>query len=381
MRKLSIYLFLILFLSVNLKADTFSLSFFQNMTDNIFQNRYSTRDQLSYLNFYIDKNFSRFSLFSDGSYSYLFENPNLTYYLHDVGLDYLHPVNEKTALYFSLIGRGAFYRSDYDDFNFLSFNFLVAFKTYLSQTSILKSNYALEYKNYRYSLFDFVSHSLFVSFDTYFQTRTTIKSELNWGFKYFLHPYSSQEVILAEDSGGHHAGRKSYLFIPRTQFEGQGIHVFSLMGLIAQGIGGKLGFNISGMKQWTLSGENPFTSVEEFYMVENPSYDRFSWSGYQLGSQLTLLIPWNIELKMGYTMANKEFSGIESMNLDGEPLGVTREDKRKQFEARLEKNFPKFSLFFSYVYIDNNSNDPFFDWQGNFFAAGIEWNMFFGEKK
>ena len=80
-------------------------------------------------------------------------------------------------------------------------------------------------------------------------------------------------------------------------------------------------------------------------------------------------------------MANKEFPGIESMNLDEELLGMTREDKRRLFETRLEKNFPRFSLFLSYAYVDNNSNDPFFDWQGNFFSAGIEWNMLFGGRK
>jgi hypothetical protein len=381
MKKLSIYIFSILFLSVSLKADSFSFSFFQNMTDNIFQNTYSGRDQISQIGFYFDKDFSKVSIFTDGSYSYLFENPSLAYYLQDVGLDYIHPVSDKTALYFSLIGQGVFYRAGYEDFNYLSFNFLAAFKTYLSQESILKSNYSLEYKNFKYSLFDFVSHSFSVSFDRYFQTRTTLQSEINWGLKHYLHPYSSQEIILIEDSGGHHSGRRSYIFVPRTQSEGQSIQVFSFTGLIAQGIGSNVGFNISGMKQWYLSGENPFTSVEEFYMVENPSYDRFAWEGYQLGSQVTLLIPWNIELKMGYTVANKEFPGIESMDLEEVLLGVTREDRRRTFETRLEKNFPRFSFFLSYVYVDNNSNDPFFDWQGNFFSAGIEWNMFFGGKK
>jgi len=381
MRKLSIYILSILFLSVSLKADSFSFSFFQNMTDNIFQNRYSGRDQLSQMGFYVDKDFSKISIFTEGSYSYLFENPSLSYYIQDLGLDYLHPVSEKAAFYFSLLGQGAFYRSDYNDFNSLSFNFLAAFKTYLSQTSILKSNYSLDYKSFGYSLFDFVSHGLSVSFDKYFQTRTTLKSEINWGLKFFLHPYSSQEVVMVEESGGHQSGRRSYLFMPKTQFEGQSIQVFSFAGLIAQGIGGNAGFNISGMKQWYISGENPFTSVEEFYMVENPSYDRFAWEGYQVGSQVTLLIPWNIELKIGYTMGYKEFPGIESMNLDEELLGVTREDKRRSFETRLEKNFARFSFFLSYAYVDNDSNDPFFDWHGNFLSAGIEWNMLFGGRK
>jgi hypothetical protein len=351
------------------------------MTDNIFQNRYSGRDQLSQMGFYVDKDFSKISIFTEGSYSYLFENPSLSYYIQDLGLDYLHPVSEKAAFYFSLLGQGAFYRSDYNDFNSLSFNFLAAFKTYLSQTSILKSDYSLDYKSFVYSLFDFISHGLSVSFDKYFQTRTTLKSEINWGLKFFLHPYSSQEVVMVEESGGHQSGRRSYLFMPKTQFEGQSIQVFSFAGLIAQGIGGNAGFNISGMKQLYISGENPFTSVEEFYMVENPSYDRFAWEGYQVGSQVTLLIPWNIELKIGYTMGYKEFPGIESMNLDEELLEVTREDKRRSFETRLEKNFARFSFFLSYAYVDNDSNDPFFDWHGNFLSAGIEWNMLFGGRK
>ncbi len=338
-----------------LKAEMFSLSFFQNMTDNVFQNIYLEKDQLSSLNFYLDKDFSKISFFTEGNYVYLHRNSSFSYYFHDIGLDYLYPVNEKSAFYFALIGQGAFYRADYDDFNYLSLNVLSSFKTYLSPTLILKSNYALEYKHYGYSLYDFISHLLDVSFDSYFQTRTTIKAELDWGYKNYLHSLSQTE-------------------------EAQAIQILAVKGLVAQGMGGRVGLNVSGTKQWTLSGENPFSSIEEFYMVENPSYDRYSWQGYQVSSELTILVPWNIELKMGYTRSEKEFPGIESMDLDGNPLGVTRQDTRTQFEARVEKNFPKFSLFFSYLYIDNQSNDSFFDWQGNFLAVGLEWNMFFGGK-
>jgi hypothetical protein len=355
-KRLFVSLFAFVLMSSALNAEMFSLSFFQNMTDNVFQNVYLEKDQLSSLNFYLDKDFSNISFFTEGNYVYLHENSGFSYYFHGIGLDYLYPVSEKSAFYFALIGQGAFYRPDYDDFNYLSLNVLSSFKTYLSPTSILKSNYALEYKTYEYSLYDFISHLLDVSFDSYFQTRTTIKAELNWGYKNYLNSLLS-------------AG------------EGQAIQILAVKGLVAQGIGGRVGLNVSGTKQWTLSGENPFSSIEEFYMVENPSYDRYSWQGYQISSELTILVPWNIELKMGYTRSEKKFPGIESMDLDGNPLGVIRQDTRAQFEASVEKNFPKFSLFFSYVYIDNHSNDSFFEWQGNFLAVGLEWNVFFGRKK
>jgi hypothetical protein len=271
----------------------------------------------------------------------------------------------------------------------MSANFFVAFKSYLSQTSILKSNYSLDYKNYRDSVFDFISHSLLISFDKYFQTKTTLKGEIDWGYKYFFSPYVYDEVITAETNGNAMGGKRkgnAYGSAPseyqtRSQTEAQGIQVFSLSGLIAQGLGSKIGLRFSGMKQWVLSGQNPFFFIEEFYMVENPSYDRFSWEGYQIGGQLTLLVPWNIQLKLGYTVSQKEFPGIESLDLEGNTLGIMRKDTRKQIDVRAEKNFPRFSVFASYFYVFNRSNDLYFDWNGHFFAVGIEWNIPLGAKQ
>ncbi len=389
MRKYTLLTLLMVFLSAHLMADTFSLSLYQNGTDNLFQNIYGESDYLSNMSFYVDKNFSQLSIFTQGNYSYLFRNPSLSYYVHDLGLDYLFPINDKSAFYFSMTGKKTFFRSDFSDFNYFSMNFFAAYKTYLSQTSIVKSNYTLEYKDYKSSFFDFVSNALFLSLDKYFPSKTTVKAEVNWGYKYFLHPYISQEIIpIAGDQfsnggrgKGHHSGGMDSQFITRTESEGQGIQSLSLTGLIAQGLGDNVGLRFTGMKQWTLSGKSPFTFIEEFYAVENPSYDRFSWEGHQIHSQLAVLVPWNIQLKIGYTIAIKEFPGIESLNLDGDSFGITRKDERKQIEARLEKNFPKFSIYLSYFYINNKSNDLFFEWDGQFISAGIEWNLFFGEKE
>ena len=389
MRKIVFFVLIMLAMQSALPADSFSLSFSQNMTNNLFQNRFAEKDQLSNLCFYMDKNFSRLSLFAEGEYSYLHENSNLAYYIQDLGLDYILPLDDKSAFYFSVAGRGMFYRSDYSDFNYLSANFFAAFKSYLSQTSILKFNYSLDYKNYRDSLYDFISHSLMVTFDKYFQTKTTLKGELDWGYKYFFSPYVYDDVLPSEINSHYQRGKgkgSSYGFDPyayqiKSQTEGQGIQVFSLSGLIAQGLGSKIGIRFSGMRQWVLSGQNPFFFIEEFYMVENPSYDRFSWEGYQIGSQLTLLIPWNIQLKLGYTVSQKEFPGIESLDLEGNPLGITRKDTRKQIDVRVEKNFPRFSIFASYFYVYNSSNDLYFDWNGHFFALGVEWNISLGGKQ
>ncbi len=370
-------------------ADTLSLSFFQGATDNLFQNMYAESDQLSTFGIYIDKNFSGLSLFTEGNYSYLYKNTNLSYYTQDLGVNTLYTVSEKSAFYFSLAGRGAFYQADYADFNYLSINFFGAFKTYLSQTSIMKSNYSFEYKNFRSSVFDHTSHSLMLSLDKYFQTKTTLKGEIGWGYKNFLHPYLSEEPMDTETNSPSSGGKGKHnpyrgglnQFIIQTQSKGQGLQVFSLSGLIAQGLGSRIGLQLTGTRQWSLSGKNPFTFIEEFYAVENPSYDRFSWKGFRVGAQLAVLIPWNIQLKLRYTMDNKKFPGIYSSSLEGDSLGILRNDKRRQPEMSIEKNFSKFSVSLSYFYVDNDSNDPLFNWNGHFFSAGIQWNTSYGERK
>jgi hypothetical protein len=395
MKKLHLIVLIMLLTYGALHADSFSLSLSQNMTSNLFQNRYAEKDQLSDLSFYFDKNLGMLSFFAEGKYSYLFENTNLAYYIQDAGIDYIVPLNEKSAFYFSLAGRGTLYRSDFADFNYLAANFFVAFKSYIDQTSILKSNYSMDYKNYRDSVYDFISHSLMISFDKYFQSKTTLKGEMDWGYKYFFDPFLTEDTPVTENSDGYMGtlsqGPRGKAYStkhdpsdpmnPPAQTNGQGIQVFSLSGLIAQGLGNKVGLRFTGMKQWVLGGQNPFFFIEEFYMVENPSYDRFSWEGYQIGSQLTFLMPWNIQLKLGYTVSQKEFPGIESLDLEGISLGITRKDKRKQIDVRVEKNFARFSVFASYFYVDNSSNDLYFDWNGHFFSVGFEWNIPLGAKQ
>jgi hypothetical protein len=84
---------------------------------------------------------------------------------------------------------------------------------------------------------------------------------------------------------------------------------------------------------------------------------------------------------LGYTVSQKEFPGIQSLDLEGISLGITRKDKRKQIDVRMEKNFARFSVFASYFYVDNSSNDLYFDWNGHFFSVGFEWNIPLGAKQ
>jgi hypothetical protein len=391
MKKLTVIVVTIIGLAAASTADNLTLSFFQNATDNLFQTSYPEKDQLSSVAFSYERPFRPFSFFTEGQYSHLYRNSEVSYYAQDLGLDYLYSFTERTAFYASAKLGGAVYRSAYSDFNSLNFGAVAAVKSYLTPASIIKVNYALDYKNFGLTLFDYHSHLVNLSLDRYFESRTTVKAEAGWGYKYFLHPFQPSEPAASEPleyqpglgsrPGNGRMGRRGVEFKPDGSDQGQGIQIASLSGLIAQGIRDRLGIRLSGIRQWTLSGENPFSAIEEYYMVENPSYDMYSWNGYGLSGLLTVEGPWNTQLKIGYTKSRKNFPGIEAMNLEGASLGILRRDQRNQWDSRLEKKFPAFSVVLGYSFVDNRSNDPLFDWQGHFLSFGFDWNLSWGGAK
>ena len=188
MKKTRVFFLLFLAAATISAADIFTLSLIQNATDNLFQNKDAQADMVSFFGFYIDKDFSRTSLFAQGGYNSLWENPDAAHLGLEAGIDHFITVNNQTALYLLLDGGGTFYREEYSDFNHVSLDFYAAFKSYLSQTSILKIDSSSTYKKYDLSMFDSLSQSVHFSLDKYFQTRTTLQADVEWGYKYFLHP-------------------------------------------------------------------------------------------------------------------------------------------------------------------------------------------------
>lgn len=161
----------------------------------------------------------------------------------------------------------------------------------------------------------------------------------------------------------------------------QSIQMASFNATVAQGLGTRLGLRLSGIVQRTLAGRNPFTAVEEFAQIENPTYDAFSWQGAGWSAQATAALPWNIELRLGYTWTDKEFPGITALGLDGLSTGITRRDRRNQIEVKVEKTFARWTAVLSAALIRNTSNDPLYDWRGPFVSLGLQWSPSFGKGK
>lgn len=392
---------------VSAQGGTVYLSFDQHSTQNLFQTREAVSEQISAFSLALEHDVSALSLLANVEYSAFRQTDGLSFLAADLGLDYMVPSGARSAFYFAAGGAGAFYSRDYAAFSSLGASALGAFKTYLAPSSILKLQWQGAYASYRDALFDYVNHTASLSIDKYFPTRTTLKADAEYGYKYFLHPFlpepveaavvsSGTAVMGAGPGGGMGSGSGSGSgsgwggqryeggsgFIPRYSATGGGAGIghATVSFLAAQGLGDVVGLSASAVKQWVVSGENPFMSIEEFYFVRNPSADSFSWEGHQLTGRVTLSFPWSVEIRTGYTYSDKSYPGVESMGLDGLPLGVVRNDLRHLIEARLEKSFRRLTLFVSYAHIDNVSTDPLFAWKSGYIMGGFQWNLPAGRK-
>lgn len=396
---------LLLFAALPAWGGTVYLSFDQHATQNLFQTRDAVSEQISAFSLALEQDVSALSFLADVSYSAFRQTAGLSFFSAALGADVLVPAGEKSAFYFAAGGEGSFYSRDYAAFSTVGGRLLGAFKTYLSPSSILKLQWQGAYASYRDRLFDFVSHVASLSADKYFPTRTTLKLDAEYGYKYFLHPFLTEAPEAVTEplvggpaplaaggfgngmGGGSGSGSGSGWggeryeggggFIPRVDPAGGGAGIghVSVSGLAAQGLGDVVGLSVSALRQWIVAGENPFLSVEEFYLVANPSADAFSWEGTQMNARITLSLPWSVELKSGYTYSDRTYPGVESMGLDGLPLGIVRNDVRHLFEARLEKSFRRLTLFVTYSHVKNDSTDPLFDWAGGSVMGGFQWNL------
>lgn len=408
---------MVLFLAGSLSASTVQFTLTHNATSNIFQAYQPLSDQLTSASLYFGGDSEGISLYGDFNLSFLYKYSGLSSFAGKLGADYLVPAGSRSAFYFALEGEGVLFRSLYDYFNHGTIRFVANFKSYLDAATILRLDTLSQLRDYKYSIFDYFSENVSLSLDHYFPSKTTLKIEAGYGYKLYFHPgiisstgeetpllaaqvYSAAsfgalayrgpvllpQAALQGGPGGHGGPRQNYEMGGSYSIRGipyqtiyytgsQNIQVASISGLLAQGLGDRLGLSLGALKQWNLRGQNPFASSDELFMVENPTYDQFSWEGYSLTAKLTALLSENLNGVFQYDYFSRKFPGIDSLDLEGNSLGITREDKRHQFSARVQLDLRRVSLFINYAYIKNNSTDPWFTWDGNVISGGLTWNL------
>ena len=400
-----------------IQAGTVQFSLVQHSTNNIFQTYQPVSDWLTTGSFFFGGDSSSLALYGGLDFNYLYKYSGLSSVGGQLGVDYLIPVGSKSAFYLAAEGQGVLFKDLYNNFNHAGLKLVASFKSYLTPATVLRLESQSIYRSYKLGIFDYFSEMVNLSLDHYFKTRTTLKVEASYGYKYFYHPgeiaiiegeaapvamISSSAPVYGLSSvnqptsffisqqggpgGGHgrpadnykQGGSYSLRGVPyQTVYytDPRSIQILAVSGLLAQGLGDRVGLSLGGMKQWNLKGENPFSASDEYYNVENPTSDLFSWQGFSLKAKLTASLTDRLQAEIQYDYLNREFPGLESLDLEGVSLEVIREDRRHQLSTMVQLDLARVSFFVSYSYISNASNDPWFDWSGNFISGGLKWNL------
>ncbi|HAR35404.1 MAG TPA: hypothetical protein DCR87_00580, partial [Acidobacteria bacterium] len=297
----------VFFLAGYSQGSTVQFSLTHNSTSNIFQSYQPLSDQLTTASLYFGGDSKAIALYGDFNLSYLYKYSGLSSFAGKLGADYLVPAGARSAFYLALEGEAVLFRSLYEYFNHGTIRFLANFKSYLDSSTILRLDTITQLRDYKYSIFDYFSGNASLSLDHYFSSRTTVKLEAGYGYKLYFHPgtiTASEETetplaAAASTSGLKALGHYGPYLLPLAALQGgpgghgnpgqnyemggsyslrgipyqtiyftgnRSIQVFSVSGLLAQGLGDRFGLSLSALRQWNLKGENPFASSDELFM-------------------------------------------------------------------------------------------------------------------
>jgi hypothetical protein len=140
-------------------------------------------------------------------------------------------------------------------------------------------------------------------------------------------------------------------------------------------------FEIGG--QWFIG--DPIVSYTDgiYYYTENDLYDDpYSYQGPYLFLQLTQQFDIDFMAKIGVKVQRKGYLGTPALDAFGKIMGPNRDDGRTEYSFLISKkflmNWPApfgIDLFFSYMYRNNSSNDPYYSFKDHIgllgFSVGI----------
>lgn len=138
---------------------------------------------------------------------------------------------------------------------------------------------------------------------------------------------------------------------------------------ISLGIGG----------QWFIG--DPIMSYSEgiYYYTENDLFgDPYSYQSQYVTLQLTKQFAIDFQGKIGFKLQKKDYAGTPALDENDDLTGNTCKDTRSEYFLFLTKKFKtgwrfpgSIGVFFNYMYRNNPSNDPYYDFEDHIGLVGF----------
>ncbi len=246
------------------------------------------------------------------------------------------------------------------------------------------------------SQFSFWETQGFIRGSFFLKTRTTIIGRMQAGFKKFTESLISEEIILETVSGGmpgngHGQGRNNnqsgneQTLTRIMQVESSRDGVFQWIGSLrlAQSIGVKTGLAIEGtIHRNPKGGSRVLSGQDSGYETNDILFDDpYSYNSDKISLELTQMLPWNTQLKLGAESSLKRYDR-PAYDLEGSPIEeLLRRDTLKTGWISIRKTIPLkgfvkgLIVFLYYNQINNTSNDEFFKYTNRMTGLGCNFSL------
>jgi hypothetical protein len=348
----------------------FSLSTGLNMSynDNINSNYELLSDEVTEFFFETAYDFpsknKNFELYYEGSLNYYRRNISRTFHEHSVGMIYSTSFGKKLGSSFNT-GASFLASINREDYTYLDYNnasAFVNFRTYTGKRTAWQIGYRFGYFNYsEISDFNNIQNYLYTSFTGYLPSRTTISIETGAGVKTYLNSLVSGTSGMGQ--GKHRIGSVTLV--------GESISRLDLSGKISKSIFDMTGISLSGGYSKVLNSDGRYLASGNVNGNDNVFDDEYSFEGPFVTSTLTQRFPWGIAAVLTGSYQYRVFVDRPAYDLLENVISDERTDDVFAASFQLVKDFKYFGIRFVYNYINNSSNDRYYNSENNIFSVEI----------
>jgi len=362
------------FTTINLSAQTNILfTTYLIRDDNAFKNRNEYREWINNSTLHLGKAFTGENYQLQGYYSIdllrFTNNNDLNNYSHKFGLsgsrnygDYSVNVNAYARLHK--------YQEQYIYYQLNRYNLNANVQFTPNLQNIYRLSLTINKDQYKeFTDLDNFTYRIFGRYQHFFRSKLSVSVNAGLGNK----NYVNQSVIQYFGTG---TGR---FVSSRYREDPVRATMLSLSVNVGKSITTNTGISF-GVGGQSFLGE-PIMAYSEgiYYYTENDLYDDpYSYSDRYISFQLTRQFAVNFQGRIGIKYQDKNYKGTPALDEIGDLTGETREDTRSEYFFMLLKKFNTnwqfpgaLSLFFSFIYRNNPSNDPYYDFEDHIGLLGF----------
>ena len=356
----SIFLLLIILFSQSYAQFSFYTNVNSYFDDNIFNNYLAEQDFINSFSlgtaFDIESKYNNLSTYYDGNFTLFNEYNQKSSNLHKVGIVNTYFLNEANPLNIGVNLSMKNYRDDYSIYDWQTISAYANYRHLTGENDFILAGYIFGRTKYNnLDIFSYYEHKGLIKLQFAFETKTTVLISGEAGYKDYM------QQLNQSDFTNNIWQASSFLRVAQSLGENTGMSLFT------------------GIRKNFKDGTRYLNNNDYYYFEEELLNDQYSSDGFEGGTRITQLLTPIMILSGFVNYAQNNYTNLTAADLEGNSLGDFREDKRLSFGVKLEVNLVSIlpGLFgdVNWNFIRNNSNDTFYDYDNQIFAAGLEFNF------